>query len=378
MEEDLLQDETLYFERNRIKQLKDERRDIQKKTFTKWCNTYLSRARMEVQDLFADLGDGIMLLKFLEIISGESLGKPNRGRMRVQKIENINKSLEFLKQKKIQLENIGAEDIADGNEHLILGLIWTIILRFTIENIEIEAKESGERKHAKEALLLWCQRKTAGYPNVRIDNFSSSWRSGLAFCALIHSHHPELINFDGLNTQDPLSNLNMAFDVAERKLDIARLLDAEDVNVSCPDEKSIITYVSLFYHCFAKEKSELTGARRVAKVVGELVQLDSLQEDYEQLAADLLCWIHQKINELADRHFPNLLISLRELLATFSCFRKEEKPPKYKEKGEVCLDTVYPLITTLGNYFFDLPLEGVNNRDRNWDIQYDTECGGKC
>nr|CAD2203664.1 unnamed protein product [Meloidogyne enterolobii] len=204
MEEDLLQDETLYFERNRIKQLKDERRDIQKKTFTKWCNTYLSRARMEVQDLFADLGDGIMLLKFLEIISGESLGKPNRGRMRVQKIENINKSLEFLKQKKIQLENIGAEDIADGNEHLILGLIWTIILRFTIENIEIEAKESGERKHAKEALLLWCQRKTAGYPNVRIDNFSSSWRSGLAFCALIHSHHPELINFDGLNTQDPL------------------------------------------------------------------------------------------------------------------------------------------------------------------------------
>jgi hypothetical protein len=59
-----------------------------------------------------------------------------------------------------QLENIGAEDIADGNERLILGLIWTIILRFTIENIEIETKESGERKHAKEALLLWCQRKT--------------------------------------------------------------------------------------------------------------------------------------------------------------------------------------------------------------------------
>ncbi|KAF7638383.1 hypothetical protein Mgra_00002066, partial [Meloidogyne graminicola] len=305
MEEDLLQDETLYFERNRIKLLKDERKDIQKKTFTKWCNTYLSRARMEIQDLFADLGDGIILLKFLEIISGESLGKPNKGRMRVQKIENINKSLEFLKQKKIQLENIGAEDIADGNEHLILGLIWTIILRFTIENIEIEAKESGERKHAKEALLLWCQRKTAGYPNVRIDNFSSSWRS---------------------------ANLNMAFDVAERKLDIARLLDAEDVNVACPDEKSTITYVSLFYHCFAKEKSELTGARRVAKVVGELVQLDQLQEDYEQLAADLLCWIHKKITELSDRNFPNLLNLLLELLALFSCFRKEEKPQNIERK----------------------------------------------
>lgn len=96
------------------------------------------KARLEIGDLFTDFGDGILLMKFLEIISGEKLGKPNRGRMRVQKIENLNKCLEFLKYKRIQLENIGAEDILDGNERLILGLIWTIILRFTIENIEIE------------------------------------------------------------------------------------------------------------------------------------------------------------------------------------------------------------------------------------------------
>lgn len=77
-------------------------------------------------------------MKFLEIISGDKLGKPNRGRMRVQKVENLNKCLDYLKFKRIQLENIGAEDILDSNERLILGLIWTIILRFTIENIEIE------------------------------------------------------------------------------------------------------------------------------------------------------------------------------------------------------------------------------------------------
>jgi spectrin beta len=79
-------------------------------------------------------------MKFLEIISGDKLGKPNRGRMRVQKIENLNRCLEYLKHRKIQLENIGAEDILDQNERLILGLIWTIILRFTIDNIEIEVK----------------------------------------------------------------------------------------------------------------------------------------------------------------------------------------------------------------------------------------------
>jgi len=77
-----------------------------------------------VNDLFTDFGDGILLIKFLEIISGDKLGKPNRGRMRVQKIENLNRCLEFLKHKRIQLENIGAEDILDGNERLILGLMY--------------------------------------------------------------------------------------------------------------------------------------------------------------------------------------------------------------------------------------------------------------
>lgn len=129
-----------------------------------------------------------------------------------------------------------------------------------------DEEERGERKHAKDALLLWCQRKTAGYPNVRIENFTTSWRNGLAFNALIHSHRSDLVDFNRLNPTDHVANLNHAFDVAEKKLEIARLLDAEDVDVARPDEKSIITYVSLYYHHFAKQKTEMTGARRIANV----------------------------------------------------------------------------------------------------------------
>ena len=76
--------------------------------------------------------DGRKLLKLLEIISGEKLGKPNSGKMRVHRVENVNKSLAFL-HTKVRLENIGAEDIVDGNPRMILGLIWTIILRFQIQ-----------------------------------------------------------------------------------------------------------------------------------------------------------------------------------------------------------------------------------------------------
>ncbi|VDP16048.1 unnamed protein product [Soboliphyme baturini] len=136
--DDELMDPTIFFERGRIKQLQDERVSIQKKTFTKWCNSFLNRARLEIADLFIDLCDGILLMKLLEIISGDKLGKANRGRMRVHKIENLNRVLDYLKRKRIQLENIGAEDILDANPRLILGLIWTIILRFQIEDIEIE------------------------------------------------------------------------------------------------------------------------------------------------------------------------------------------------------------------------------------------------
>ena len=108
-------------------------------------------------------------MKLLEIISGEKLGKPNSGKMRVHRVENVNKSLAFL-HTKVRLENIGAEDIVDGNPRMILGLIWTIILRFQIQEIEIDVDEdessskSSEKKSAKDALLLWCQRKTNGYP----------------------------------------------------------------------------------------------------------------------------------------------------------------------------------------------------------------------
>uniref|UniRef100_A0A915PUP8 Spectrin beta chain n=1 Tax=Setaria digitata TaxID=48799 RepID=A0A915PUP8_9BILA len=335
-EYDEFSDPTLSFERNRIKQLQDERVHIQKKTFTKWCNSFLNRARLEIVDLFVDVGDGVLLMKLLEIISGEKLGKPNRGRMRVQKIENLNKTLDFLKKKRIQLENIGAEDILDRNERLILGLIWTIILRFQIDTISIPMdEESGERKHAKEALLLWCQRKTSGYANSKIENFTTSWRNGLAFNALIHAHRPDLINYESLSPQDAIGNLNNAFDVAEKKLDIARLLDAEDVTVAHPDEKSIITYVSLYYHHFAKQKTEMTGARRVAKIVGSLMSSDQLQEDYEALCSELLLWIQQTIAMLSDRRFPNSLKGIQDELLAFKNYRTVEKPPKYKEKGEL-------------------------------------------
>ncbi|XP_031552905.1 spectrin beta chain, non-erythrocytic 1-like isoform X2 [Actinia tenebrosa] len=322
------------FERSRIKVLADERERVQKKTFTKWINSHLQRVGARVNDLYHDLQDGRKLILLLEILSGEKLPKPSKGRMRIHNLENVEKSLVFLKKQRVHLENIGAHDIVDGNQKITLGLIWTIILRFQIQDIMIEG-ETKERRSAKDALLLWCQSKTVGYRNVTVTNFTTSWRDGLAFNAIIHKHRPDLIEYEKINKADAEQNLEQAFEVAETQLGITPLLDAEDVMVDFPDEKSIITYVSAYYHYFAKMKTVEVCGTRIGKVIERIKENEELINEYEKLATDLLEWIEMKIQTLADRDFANTLVGVQQQMLEFNQYRTQEKPPRFVEKGNL-------------------------------------------
>ncbi|XP_039294197.1 spectrin beta chain isoform X2 [Nilaparvata lugens] len=330
------------FERSRIKALADERESVQKKTFQKWVNSHLVRVNSRIGDLYVDLRDGKMLLKLLEVLSGERLPRPTKGKMRIHCLENVDKALQFLREQRVHLENMGSHDIVDGNPRLSLGLIWTIILRFQIQDITIEETDNKETKSAKDALLLWCQMKTAGYHNVNVRNFTTSWRDGLAFNAIIHKHRPDLLHFDKLSKSNAMHNLNTAFTVAEDKLGLTKLLDPEDVFVEQPDEKSIITYVVTYYHYFNKMKQETVQGKRIGKVVGIAMDNDRMVSEYERLTSDLLLWIQATIDSLGDRRFANSLVGVQQQLAQFSNYRTVEKPPKFVEKGnlEVLLFTL--------------------------------------
>ncbi|XP_075583400.1 alpha-actinin-4 isoform X10 [Pelecanus crispus] len=345
----------------------------QRKTFTAWCNSHLRKAGTQIENIDEDFRDGLKLMLLLEVISGERLPKPERGKMRVHKINNVNKALDFIASKGVKLVSIGAEEIVDGNAKMTLGMIWTIILRFAIQDISVEETS------AKEGLLLWCQRKTAPYKNVNVQNFHISWKDGLAFNALIHRHRPELIEYDKLRKDDPVTNLNNAFEVAEKYLDIPKMLDAEDiVNTARPDEKAIMTYVSSFYHAFSGAQKAETAANRICKVLAVNQENEHLMEDYEKLASDLLEWIKRTIPWLEDRSPQKTIQEMQQKLEDFRDYRRVHKPPKVQEKCqlEINFNTLQTKLR-LSNRPAFMPSEGkmVSDINNGWQHLEQAEKG---
>uniref|UniRef100_A0AAY4A609 Actinin, alpha 1 n=1 Tax=Denticeps clupeoides TaxID=299321 RepID=A0AAY4A609_9TELE len=282
-------------------------------TFTAWCNSHLRKAGTQIENIEEDFRDGLKLMLLLEVISGERLAKPERGKMRVHKISNVNKALNFIASKGVKLVSIGAEEIVDGNAKMTLGMIWTIILRFAIQDISVEETS------AKEGLLLWCQRKTAPYKNVNIQNFHISWKDGLGFCALIHRHRPELIDYGKLRKDDPMTNLNTAFDVAEKYLDIPKMLDAEGENLS------ILTHSQLM--------TTFSEALRTGIIwLTENYSIHILITKHNVL---LLEWIRRTIPWLENRVPENTMQSMQQKLEDFRDYRRLHKPPKVQEKCQL-------------------------------------------
>ncbi|KAM3601872.1 uncharacterized protein V6R79_020367 [Siganus canaliculatus] len=108
--------------------------------------------------------------------------------------------------------------------------------------------------NSSQSLLQWCQEITSGYKGVKVTNFSTSWRNGLAFCAILHHFHPDRINYDQLEAHDIKQNNKKAFDGFEA-LGISRLLEPSDmVLLSVPDRLIVMTYLSQIRSHFTNQE----------------------------------------------------------------------------------------------------------------------------
>uniref|UniRef100_A0A3Q2T070 Actinin alpha 4 n=1 Tax=Fundulus heteroclitus TaxID=8078 RepID=A0A3Q2T070_FUNHE len=329
----------------------------QRKTFTAWCNSHLRKAGTQIENIEQDFRDGLKLMLLLEVISGgfcAAAGGPAVGHLGVYGGNTAWKS-------SVDVVVLAFCEIVDGNAKMTLGMIWTIILRFAIQDISVEETS------AKEGLLLWCQRKTAPYKNVNVQNFHISWKDGLAFNALIHRHRPDLIDYESLRKDDPVTNLNNAFEVAEKHLDIPKMLDAEDiVGTLRPDEKAIMTYVSCFYHAFSGAQKAETAANRICKVLAVNQENEQMMEDYEKLASDLLEWIRRTIPWLENRTQEKTVKDLQAKQEDFRDYRTVHKPPKVQEKCqlEISFNTLQTKLR-LSNRPAFMPSEGRMVSDIN-------------
>ncbi|XP_067464529.1 EH domain-binding protein 1-like protein 1 isoform X4 [Thunnus thynnus] len=108
--------------------------------------------------------------------------------------------------------------------------------------------------NSSHSLLQWCQGITNGYKGVKVTNFSTSWRNGLAFCAILHHFHPDKIDFDQLDPHDIKLNNKKAFDGFEAQ-GISRLLEPSDmVLLSVPDRLIVMTYLSQIRSHFTNQE----------------------------------------------------------------------------------------------------------------------------
>ncbi|ETE62873.1 Protein MICAL-3, partial [Ophiophagus hannah] len=129
-------------------------------------------------------------------------------------------------------------------------------------DIEMEQNKRRNTSRAYEELLNWCQSNTASYHGIKVENFTHSWKSGLALCALIHHFRPDLLDFNSLDPNDPIGNNQLALDMAEQELGISPVLSSTEMASLSDDEQlGLITYLSQFYDAFRtapewKEKTE--------------------------------------------------------------------------------------------------------------------------
>ncbi|XP_051545602.1 F-actin-monooxygenase mical2b isoform X4 [Myxocyprinus asiaticus] len=145
----------------------------------------------------------------------------------------------------------------------------------TRRSVNISRKESEVRPNR---LLIWCQKQTQGYRGVDVTDLTTSWRSGLALCALIHRQRPDLIDYDSLNKADCAKNNQLAFDVAEREFGIQPVTTGKEMDAERgPDKLIMVLYLSKFFEMFCNSTQPATGVPK---------ETDPNNEDYSAKTAN--------------------------------------------------------------------------------------------
>jgi len=256
-------------------------RSGQRKTFTMWANSKLIAGGHDpigVENMADEFTDGTVLTYLLEVLTGKEIRGINRKpKFAIQMSQNLAIVWKFMAKEDIELGGINSTDIQGGNEKIVLALLWRYIMKYDLE------------EDAQDALLEWVQPRTEEHKAVQ--NFTSSWKDGIAICALFDSMRPGILDMAEItaNEGDVEEHLAQAFELFEEHFGVPKMLEVQDLMIAKPDKKSIMTYIAAIKAACARDEAAQEAAKESAneghKCKGEeLFQQGNAK--YAQAAAD--------------------------------------------------------------------------------------------
>jgi len=310
--------------------------NVQIKAFTSWLNGYLVKRDMQIANIQHDMEDGVKLINFLELLSDQKIKQKyvEKPPSRIEKIQNLHIALTFLeKDLAVKTAGASAEDFADSNLKMILGFFWSLFKKYRIQTIKQDDKSS------EQGLLLWVKKTTNGYRDVNVESYKHSFRNGLAFLALIDKFvdNKEILNYDNFTKENQADNLGSAFDLAEKHLGIPKLLEPNEVSEGNVDERSLVLYVSLFFHAFVAQQQQKGILEEKDKIAREKNLLQGSLEERAKMASELQ-EENKRLQQELDRHkneLEELNAKMREeQLAKAELLRLLEEQQKKSEELE--------------------------------------------
>ena len=258
---------------------------LQSKVFSRWISSQLkSYTHNKFEDITKDLSNGVVLIELAEVLTHEKAPKnwAQSPKIDTEKVQNCDIALDMFQKDGIKLAGISGKDITDNNQKLINGLIWTLILHYSIansvsintqnENIKLTSSKNNSKSNIVvnektqnekniferqgNELLSWALNKIQNYSNIQ-----SFQPYDLALCALLDSYCPEKIHFKSLNPQDSENNLKLANDVMNQ-LGIQIFVYQEDIsqNNNKVDKLSLLTQLAAIKSVIDKDGQKTVKA----------------------------------------------------------------------------------------------------------------------
>jgi spectrin beta len=160
----------------------------QRKTFTAWCNEKINpNNAMKINNLSEDLASGVTLIALSEKLASKTVTHIPTPSTRDQFIYNCSQALALIRSEGIKLSSVDPEDIVNGDQSCLLSIIWALILQY-------DFNRSDTRTEIKKDILNWLRLRLDTNYNIKITDFLSVWKDGLAICALVDSFQPGVMD----------------------------------------------------------------------------------------------------------------------------------------------------------------------------------------